>query len=306
MPSEAADRWFALAKQFPVSSKSRGPMLRSSAPADSVQAGQLRQADWQDASAMLIIDRIDDANALAWAYPTTLEPDVADSRTVIVDANASPVTGAISVWPTEAAWIPFAALDATIATVPPVLLRVLRSAQQPEAVLDGASGVRRGDADPPLGSGSALGIDELLDATEALQHAPRLTVQENAHAPVDIASMALPTIMQTLQVSQPRAMAIRLGKEQLTADETRALAAAVGVTEATIKASQLPLPKDLDRELHEPRWRGMIRARSVDGDEAAARTRLGYEAFQLAARQTGSGRDLWRQRLEAVRNLRSR
>lgn len=306
MPSEAADRWFALAKQFPVSSKSRGPMLRSSAPTDSVQAGQLRQADWHDASAMLIIDQVDDANALVRAYPATLEPDVADSRAVIVDADASPLTGAISVWPSEAAWIPFAALDATIATVPPALLRVLRTAQQPEAVLDSASGVRRGPADPPLGSGSALGIDELLDATEILQHAPRLSVQEDARPPADIAAIALPTIMQALQVSQPRAMAIRLGKDQLTAAETRALAAAVGVTETAIEASQLPLPADLNRELHEPRWRPMVRERSVDGDEAAARTRLGYEAFQLAARQTGSGRELWRQRLEAVRNLRSR
>lgn len=306
MPSEAAERWFALAKQFPVSPKLRERVLRGSSQTDSVESGQLRQADWRDISAMLVIDQVDDDGALAWAYPATLEPNVADSRAVIIDAERTPVGGAIGVWPTEAAWVPFAALDAIIATLPPTLLSVLRTAQQPEALLDTASGVHRAHADPSPGSGSALGTDELLDALETLREAPRLTVRDDSQPPADISAIALPTIMQVLRVSQPRAMAIRLGKEQLTADETRALAAAVGVTETAIEALRLPLPRELDRELQEPRWRPMIRASAVDGDETAARAQLGYEAFQLAARQTGSGRELWRQRLETVRNLRSR
>ncbi|MDO4144208.1 hypothetical protein [Clavibacter michiganensis] len=306
MSTEAADRWFALAQQFPVSSKSRGGMLRSATQTDIVQAGQLRQADWQQASAVLVIDRIDDDQALAWAFPATLAPDVADTRTLIVDADASPVSGPLNVWPAEAAWIPFAALDAVVATLSPAVLRAVRGAQQPDAVLDTAAGVRRGRADPPLGSGSALAIDDLLDATDALQRAPRLTPRQAAPESPDFATIALPIIMQTLKVSQPRAMAIRLGKEQLTADEALTLAGAAGVTVQHIQASQLPLPEDLERELQEPRWRPVVRARSVNGDEAVARTQLGYEAFQLAARESGDGRDRWRQRLEAVIALRSR
>ncbi|WP_207402773.1 hypothetical protein [Rathayibacter sp. SD072] len=145
-----------------------------------------------------------------------------------------------------------------------------------------------------------MAIDDLLDATETLQQAPRLTPRQAVPTPPNVATITLSTIMQALQVSQPRAMAIRLGKEQLTAEEIRTLAAAGEVTVGDIKALQLPLPDDLDRELQEPRWRPVVRARSINGDEAEARRRLGYEAFQLAARESGDGRDRWRQRLEAV------
>ncbi|MBO0982678.1 hypothetical protein IOC53_02310 [Rathayibacter sp. SD072] len=300
MPAEAADRWFALAKQFPMSPKPRGSMLRSTTHADIVRIGQLRQADWREASAMLVIDGIDDEAALAWAFPATLEPDVADSRTVIVDADASPVSGPISVWPTQAAWIPFAALDAVVASLSPAVLRAVKGPQRPDSIPDATAGVRRGHADPPLGSACAMAIDDLLDATETLQQAPRLTPRQAVPTPPNVATITLSTIMQALQVSQPRAMAIRLGKEQLTAEEIRTLAAAGEVTVGDIKALQLPLPDDLDRELQEPRWRPVVRARSINGDEAEARRRLGYEAFQLAARESGDGRDRWRQRLEAV------
>lgn len=67
-----------------------------------------------------------------------------------------------------------------------------------------------------------------------------------------------------------------------------------------VLAAIAPLPDDLRRELQEPRWRAHIRERATDGDEDRARTRLGYEAYQLAARETGAGRELWRQRLHAV------
>jgi hypothetical protein len=67
-----------------------------------------------------------------------------------------------------------------------------------------------------------------------------------------------------------------------------------------VLAATAPLPDDLQRELQEPRWRKHIRRRTADGDEARARSQLGYEAYQLAARETGQGRELWRQRLKAV------
>ncbi len=110
----------------------------------------------------------------------------------------------------------------------------------------------------------------------------------------------LPTIVTTLHVTQARAMAIRIGKESLTRDEAQQLAAAAGLAVDDVLAAVAPLPKDLARELQEPRWRPHIRQRAVDGDEDAARTQFGYEAYQLAARETGQGRQQWRQRLEAI------
>lgn len=107
-------------------------------------------------------------------------------------------------------------------------------------------------------------------------------------------------IVDTLHVPQARAMAIRIGKEPLTRDEALQLAAAANLAVDDILAAVAPLPNDLARELQEPRWRKPIRRRAVDGDEDGARTQLGYEAYQLAARETGQGRQHWRQRLEAI------
>ena len=133
-----------------------------------------------------------------------------------------------------------------------------------------------------------MAIDELFDAFEVLQNAPGLTPSAAATplAPLDV---PLPLIVDTLHVPQARAMAIRIGKEPLTRDEAIQLAGAANLAVDDILAAVVPLPYDLARELQEPRWREPIRRRAVDGDEDGARTQLGYQAYQFAARETAQG-----------------
>ncbi len=290
-----ADRWFELSKQFPVGPK-RGAVLRSMQPTDDVIPGQIRRAYWGDASAFVVIAAADEVAARVRVLPATLEPGVEDATSTIVESEVSPLHGPITVWPRAAANIPFAALDAAVATIPRPLLDTIL--EMPSAELAG-TGLRRGRGNPALGSGTALAVDDIFDAIEVLKSVPGLR-ESAAAAPVTRLEVDLQLIMTALEVSQPRAMAIRIGKEPLTREQADKLATAAGVSVHEVLAAVAPLPDDLQRELQHPRWRVHIRRRAVQGDELAARTRLGYAAFQLAARETGQDDERWRQRIEAV------
>lgn len=295
MPSESSERWFELARRAPIGPK-RGGLLRSANPTDDVAAGQLRQAYWREATAILLVVSVDDSRARAHAVPVTLETGVEDKATVVVEAEASPLYGPIAIWPEAAAEIPFAVLDTMIASIPRPLLESITGTTSDRHTVQG---LRRGDADPPLGSGAAIAIDELFDAFEILQEAPGLRSKNSVKSVAQL-EIPLPMIVDALQVPQARAMAIRIGKEPLTREEAEQLAAAADLAVGDVLTALAPLPDDLARELQEPRWRIHIRRRAVGGDEDAARTRLGYDAYQLAARETGQGQQQWRQRLEAV------
>jgi hypothetical protein len=294
VPSEAYERWLAISEQFPIGQKKRFGVLRSAEPTNKVAIGQIRQAYWRDADAPVLITEIDDTTAQAHVFPVSLEPGVESTSAIVIDVAASPLHGPVVVWPTNAHWIPFSTLDSVIASIPTSLLRALQTKEK----LD-VSGLRSGQLEPTMDSGASLAIDDLFDALDVLENAPKLETQDPTTEPRKLrASLSL--IVSTLRVSQPRAMAILMGKEPLALEEASQLAAAIGLPVEIIMESVMPLPRELLRELQEPRLRAYIRKSAHDGDEDLARTRLGYEAYQLAARETGNGRELWRQRLETV------
>ena len=296
MSSEASERWLEISEKFQVGPKRRNGLLRSSALTDDVAPGQLRQAYWEDASVVIIIDSIDADAAQAIVLPVTLEPGIEDAAAVIIAEEASPLYSPITVWPATRVSVPFVTLGATIATLPMPQLRAIKEVSSNASI---AAGLREGHAEPPLGSGAALAIADLFDAIDVLKTAPRFQLA-GLGAPTVKLQVPLATIMSALQASQPRAMAIRMGKEPLTVEEADRLAEAAEVPVDQILSAVAPLPAELQRELQEPHWRPHIRKRAIDGDEARARTLLGYEAYQLAARESGQGRDRWRQRLETV------
>ncbi len=295
MSFEASERWFQLSQQFPIGPKRDG-VLGSAQLSEEVAPGQVRQAYWRDTSVIVVIVGVDDAAARSLVLPATLEPGVEDNAAIVLETEASPLYGPITIWPHAAAPIPFAVLDVTIASIPARVMEIVRDVAAADHAV---AGLRKGHSGPPLGSGAAMAIDELFDALEILQRAPGL--QPNAVAKSSMGlQISLPTIMNALQISQPRAMAIRTGKEPLTLEEAHRLALTANLPVDDILSKIAPLPDELQRELQEPRWRKHIRRRATDGDEDFARARLGYEAYQLAAREKGEGRERWRQRLEAV------
>ncbi|MGO4299354.1 hypothetical protein [Leifsonia sp. RAF41] len=295
MSSDASERWLALSRQFPIGPKPGADLARRAEYQD-VLPGQLRQAYWLDAVAAVVIDRVDEAAAEVSVFPATLEPGVENETAIVFEGDASPLRGPVAVWPHSPASIPFSVLGTTIARLSESLPRITHQAMDAEA---SANGVRRGRRAPGLGSGATSALAELFDAIEVLEGAPRLQAAA-PRVPASRLQIPLATIMGSLDVSQPRAMAIRLGKEPLTVEEADRLASFAEIPVEEILGAVEPLPAALQRELQEPRWRDRIRERAIDGDENRARTRLGYEAYQLAARETGEGRERWRQRLETV------
>lgn len=285
MPTDANDRWFELAAQFAV------PELVSHTFSCEVARGQLRQATWANSDAIVLVDQVDDASALAHVLPVSVEPGVRNSESLVVDELESPLPSALAIWPRQGHWIPFAALDNLLETLGPTLLAIVETA--------GRTLSEPHESSPEPGSGAARAIDQLFDAVGAMELAPRFELDSNT-ANSSRLDLDLEIVMDALGVNQSRAMDIVMGSEPLSVEEAETLADATGTSAADIMQAVRPLPADLCRELQEPRWRRGIRRRAVGGDEAAGRMRLGYDIYQLAARQSGAGRDIWRQRLEAL------
>lgn len=279
MANDASERWSELAAQFAI------PEFLTARSMPAVAVAQLRQATWAQADAMVLIERIDDEAALARVYPASVEPGVVNHAAVIFEAADIELTTAVGVFPSHARWIPFAALDALLVTVAPALLEAARRAEA--------------TSDTSCAEFGATRTTELFEAADAFEEAPRLGPATAAAGDVRI-DIDLGVVMDTLSCTQSRAMDILFGTELISSSEADLLSGVSGIPSAAILAAVEPLPADLVRELQEPRWRARIRRRAVDGDEQASRLRLGYDTYQLAARQQGEGRDIWRQRIETL------
>lgn len=297
MTKQIEDRWAALVSQFP-------PSLPNTATDtdDEVRAGQLREAIWGDVEATVLVISVDDALAQVTVNPVSLEPGVSDARSLAFGADFVPLRGGIAVWPNVTATLSFVVLDGLLAQLSDGVMSQIRQATS----ADTNSSLARHVASPlfeavPLpGSGAALAIDELLDDLEALGAVrpparPRIPIAQIAKFP-----LGLRELMETLGITQAKAMTVISGKGTLTPAQARIVAEASGVEIADVMAAALPLPDDLERELMEPRWRAVIRQRAVTEGEDEAREALGRSAFTLAARAKGGGREMWRQCIQTV------
>lgn len=297
MTKEIEDRWTALTAQF-----TRSVLDPTETIDDAVLPGQLREAVWGDSEATVLVVAVDDVNAKVIVHPVSLEPGVADADSVLLGAETTPLRGGLSVWPNIEATMSFVVLDSVVAQLPVDIMGRLRNSG---TAGKSDSSKNRGQSPrfavvPLPGSGAALAIDELFDAVGELVavHPPRNP--QNPTGPPVAFPLGLSALMTSLEISQSEAMAVIRGKRTLTPAQAETVAHAANVPVAQVTAAQLPLPADLLRELMEPRWRSVIRQRSGPEGEIAAREELGRSAFALAARAKGTGRDVWRQRIQAV------
>jgi hypothetical protein len=293
--ADASERWLELAAQFPVTPKRLGTALRSGDSDEQVSEGQLRRAYWADRAAIVLVVGVDATDATVEVWPATLEAGVENEAAIVVEETASPLHAGMSLWPTRPTTIPFAALDQTVAVFPKTVFRAISSRPAGGDI----EGIRSGTSEPELGSGTEAAIDELFDTLDVLQGAPRH--QPSSGSAAQRLPVPLSDLIAWLDIPQPDAMTILLGKQPLTVEQAQTIAQRANLSIENVLGSVSPLPADLDRELQEPRWRPAIRNRAAGGDEVTARSQLGYDALQLAARQgAGDGREKWRQRIEAV------
>lgn len=297
MTNEIEDRWAALVAQFPPSLTPTPTSID-----DEVHPGQLREAIWGNVEATVLIIDVDDENAEVTVNPVSLEPGVADEHSLLLAAESVPLRGGVAVWPHVTAILSFVVLDRLVAELPDDAMSVIRrspSTARTEPDHADSSGPRFG-SDPLPGSGAALAIDDLLDSVDGL-----VTIRPTRHhrspgVAKPTFPLGLSDLITTLGVTQSEAMSIIRGKRALSPGQAEIVARAANVPVADVTAAALPLPEELERELMEPRWRAVIRQRSGGRDETEVREELGRSAFALAARDKGAGRELWRQRIQAV------
>lgn len=287
MSAAPAERWSRLAKTASLTLSQTRPLDE-----DRVEVGQIRDAHWGGAQLFVLILAIDDDSALARVAPVTFEPNVEDERCVVLDSNVDGIATAAAIWPQNSECVSYSVLDHLAGGLSAELTTSLVAGR---ATFDG---VRLGGRRPSAGSGAAVALDDLFDTLDELASLPRWEVP--AERPATKLPISLPEIIEILDVAQPDAMLIAMGKAPLTSEQVESLAGNTGIAVDDILSSIQPLPTDLSRELQEPRWRSAVRDLMLGDDELNGRTLLGYEAYALAARGQGAGRELWRHKLETV------
>lgn len=286
-------RWAALSAQLPPSF----PHDEVDSD-DGVRVGQLRSATWGEQDAIVLIVGVDEARAEAVANPVSLEPGVADERAIVLEGDRSPLRGAVTIWPEVNATLSFVVLHDTVAVL---------TTDAFAAIADGAvrNTNRGGDGarlsrTPLPGSGAALAIDDLMDSIHELasvRPCPRRASQPGREAKIPL---SLSELIEALGITQSVAMSVLKGRSALTSEQAEIVARAANVPVTQVLSAARALPEALERELMEPRWRAAVRRRATAGDEASTREELGRQAFALAARSTGDGREMWRQRIRTV------
>ncbi|RWZ67858.1 hypothetical protein ELQ92_00885 [Labedella populi] len=296
MTKDIEGRWAALTAQFPPSAPGR--------PADSgddVRPGQVREAIWGRCEATVLVVGVDDDAAEVTVNPVSLEPGVADVNALVLEGEDSPLRGRVAIWPNVHATMSFIVLHDVVAELrEDVTHRVLSGAHKTRAAGFGHGDSPRFGAMPLPASGAAIAFNRLLDSIDELALVrPQRSQTPKTHQTIKF-PLSLSALMETLGITQAVAMSVIKGQRELTLDQAEAVANVAGVPVADVLAAARPLPDDLERELMEPRWRAVIRARAGTRGEAGAREELGRSAFALAARGKGSGRELWRQRIQAM------
>lgn len=270
-----------------------------------VRPGQIWSAEWAEEVVCVLVLTAAIPSRWISVIPVLFEPEAREGTDIFLRPDQTSLGVPATVWPDLVWELPLKTLDRPLGSASSDIL---------ESVLTWEQNQRSGTAPTDSGQGSDNFISpstrdrlraEIQDSLETLKSAAQATderVAASASGLIRQKSLSFKVVMQTLGVSQQQAMAIARGKHPLRPDEARLLADQSGHSLEEVQSVASPLPEEVLVELDQPRWRALVRdeARRQYLDDDAARLSLGYEAFGLAARQKGSGPDVWRQRLRTI------
>lgn len=270
-----------------------------------VKPGQIWSAEWAgEVMCVLTLDAGSPSRCLQVA-PVSLEPEARNRFGTVLDATDTTLGVPVTIWSDLVRELPLKTLDHPLGSVANDILESVRS-QARRLHRESVRPARRPDTEDFLSSSLETRLRaEIQDSLATLESALK-TTEDAVTIEVDTLSPQIPLhfkdVMQALGVGQQQAMAIVRGKHPLSFEEANLLAEATGRRMDEIRSITAPLPEEATIELDQPRWRGLIRDESSRHhvDEDTARVSLGYEAFGLAARQQGGGRDVWRQRFRTI------
>ncbi len=248
-------------------------------------AGELWRAVGEDVTALVVLLAVDATSvAVAPATVESSEPG-GEADAVVLDETALGVP--VTIWAGLRRTLPMAVLDRPIDVLgTDVLVRIAERAGGTASTELTTDDVRAELADD---------LDDLAGAEADRAAAP--VPAAGAAAGIDIDTLspeALDEAAMRLGASLPVVLDLIDGKRPPTAAEADVLREVLGAA-----PEAAPPPAALVVQLHQPRWRGLVRQhRDRNGlSEAAARSALAYDIGAMAARQTGDAEPAWAERI---------
>jgi plasmid maintenance system antidote protein VapI len=258
-------------------------------------AGQLWRASWGELNELVLVLAV--AGDHLRTAPVTVDVDYADEDTVVLPADATPLSVELAVWLGLQRDLPFGVLDRYLGSIG----ERWRKAEDVERGL--ASGdPRRGPAclsaaDPRAEYRARL--DDTLDMLAAATWVP--TGSGGLPQLLRAAGLDPQQLVTLLGMTPQQALAVLRGQAPLSSDQADRLVQVSGHGTDELLAANPPLPADLVARLDRPRRRAQVRelARRRQVPETAAWRAAAFGTWALAARQTGDKVDAaWDQRLD--------
>ncbi|TQF04401.1 hypothetical protein E6W39_21970 [Kitasatospora acidiphila] len=293
----------AAAAMAPQQLSDEGLLARFGFPEEvRLAAGQVWRACWEETSLLVLILAL--ATREVQAVPVTIDPPGEDAASLVVDGTRTAFGVEATVWAGLSGPIPMRVLDRVVDSWEPDLV-----AWAAEMAAGGApsvpAGARKGVAPVPVFGASEDVRADLEDDLEALRAVPGLPAAEGSAKVVSLKELLkgslpdLPALGTALGLSQPQVMRILRGSAPVAPGQVEAVAKVTGLSVEAIAATVRPLPPALVTAAEHPRWRQAWRRRAqrLSVSEEDARLTGGYEAFALAARETGGAEPDWEGRL---------
>ncbi|MEW9531721.1 hypothetical protein [Microbispora sp. NPDC049125] len=260
---------------------------------DDPAPAQLWRARWHEVVELLLIVEVDDAVV---AMPISLDGRHADARTLVLAPDQTSLAVALVAWSDLARRIPMCVLDRQIGTV---AVDVSRSGWEVAAIVEGAR----------CGSDPVSPVDPRHDERARLDDAMHVFA-EATWAPsgtgelarlLASASVSPQQLVDTLDVTPQRALALRRGQVPVSDAEAAALAPMLGISEQEVLEANAPPPAGLMAQMSRPHRRAQVvrLARQRGITEHSAWLAATYGVNAQAARQTGLSREpAWEERID--------
>lgn len=244
--------------------------------------------------------------------PATVEPAAEDDQCIVLQPSETVFGVELTLWMDLRGPLPLRVLDEVVDELSPDLLHAMvMTASDPAQTPP--RGMRRGRAVVTVFDYAAAARAEIADGLDQLRTSPALPVATEDGQPTktlasilgkntDLRSMV--NVLKPFGLSQAEVMQLLHGKRPVPPEIVEPIAEVTGIDHVLISGAVQPLPAGFVREVDHPRWRRTWRerARRDEIDEAAARTKVSYELFARAARQTGDQKPDWAARLAQYRS----
>lgn len=260
-----------------------------------VAAGQLWMAKTDDGAQYVLVSGVSDDARIITVIPMSNNTAVRTEGSLIV--QRTPLGRPMVAWPELAVEVPVRILFKPLDELEKAVADALASDRD-----DKSLGVERATApEDPMTSAEReiVEVRRRMEAWHAMcAQLPKLHSDEERSSTTPARALYVRSLVEVLGLSFEDAAAVVDGNLALNPEQEQRLADA-GVHAEQFRSRSFHLPKDLLIEIEQPAYRQMAQQYSV-GRDGDPRINLAKDAFVLAARKSGYGRDSWRGLIKKV------